>query len=275
MTANSNHQKPIEHEPKKPKRVRPKTGAKAGRPVHMPPDICLELYKMVAELPHEKQETFKRQISFRDKKVDITPDSQNVRCIGYLSAAKGCNAVGIRLTEAFEKAGHPLEWPTEPMKELDQILCSLSSKEIEKVKALMFELTPAKWFTEGQTYAPNPSTRSLWIISNKTLWNTQKKELVGMASDAANPSTLPRSLVWGRGTTSPNSKARTASIDQALMAAKVIGMIPTWVLGLANGEIAVLSTSAESEYILAAYGAMTEENQHIFEKILMEYKGVK
>lgn len=251
------------------------TGRATGRPVHMPPDVCLALYQQVDMLPPEKKTTFVTLISSKNAVFDITPDPKNTRRIGYVAAAEACQAVGIRLVEIFAQTGRPLNWPTKTMEEMDAIMCSMPPEVLAKVESLMLDLAPDNWLKEGRDYAPNPSLRALWLINNKSIWARDKKATANKAAGAIEDVPSP-AADWGRKILSPSGGRKcSATIEQCLAAAKEMEMIPTWILGLADGKYAVLSTSAKSEYILAAYCAMGESNKRIFAQAVKSYKGVK
>lgn len=239
---------------------------KPGRAVHIPKDLCVKLYEKVRALSSEQQDKFYTSIDLRKYKPKEL--SREERPLDYKRARIGCEAIGISFAELLRECKYDFDWPSDKTADMDKLLCGMSVEDMARTKEIVVALAPKTWFLEGMKLNKNPAQRIIWFLDSKVIWAKAgklyevRKELRSKMQSKSGRSKL---------TASGLNYAGGISLEEALMVAREANILPSWLIGFADGKVALLSASADSEFIIGCYTAMSEENQRLFDSILQAY----
>ena len=166
----------------------------------------------------------------------------------------------VPIKSVFDKIGIEIEWPCEGASWLAQVLQVIRPASKAKLATVVRAMTPEFWLPDGDTcklIMTTPTKRLYYAIRNSYTDPAKQPKMVEQWGNAA------VIKVWN------DRKLNTiAPIKDILEIGKKMMLSPAWLLTWVDGNTVILADSPVSEFIIAGYLFMSEENQMTFNHLV-------
>lgn len=181
--------------------------------------------------------------------------------LSFPSFAYLAQEMSIPIRDVFERMGVKLVWPNERAEKLDKQLRLVDRRTKAKLAMMVSSISPEFWQPDKQT------CQLLMGSPTKRLLNTIRYAYL-------DPKISQTAVVdsWGIPSVSKawqdRKQTSTIPIKDILKAGRIMGISPAWLLMWVDGSTTVLADSPDSEYIIAGYLFMREQDQAILDSII-------
>lgn len=179
---------------------------------------------------------------------------------GYQEFALTAQAMELSLKDILERAELPVKWPNQDMENMAKKLGKCSEDTKVMLARFIKQLSPLFWQPdedECKLLMPTPTKRVIIALENKPGWKRDQRQFVKDLGDPA------LSKVW-----QDKTHATTAPLKSLLEAGDKLGFSPAWILTFLDAGCVLLADSPISEYIMAGYSFLSQENRVVFETVV-------